>query len=165
MADVDLAQELERFLSLPRHPDGRIDYADAAEAAVVSCFLIYRGKILLLKRSGKVRSYQGKWCAVAGYLDEIKPLEDKAMQELRQELGIRPEHIERFVVGEPYTVVDSALQRTWRVFPMLALLRAPFEPRIDWEHTDYEWIDPLRLSQYDTVPMLGESLQRALSAL
>lgn len=62
---------------LPHFPDGRIDYSHASKAPVVIIFVKHKGKILLLKRSSKVRAYKGKWQVVAGYLDEVKPLREK----------------------------------------------------------------------------------------
>lgn len=155
---------LDEFEGLPRFPDGRIDYSHADKAPVLTCFVTYQDKILLLKRSAKVRTYQSKWCAVAGYLDEAKPLEEKALQELKEELGIQPAWVERLVMGEPYEFQDEQHKKTWRVHPMLAVMKAPIALEIDWEHTDFKWIDPARLSEFDTVPMLAESLKRALAA-
>jgi 8-oxo-dGTP pyrophosphatase MutT (NUDIX family) len=165
VADFDIARELQAYAELPRFPDGRIDFSGADQAPVLSCFVSYRGKILLLKRSARVRGYQGKWGTVAGYLDEPLSLEEKAGKELRQETGITRDQVERFVIGEPYTFKDDAFAHTWHIFPMLAVLKVPVEVAIDWEHTDYKWVEPLRLTEYDTVPRLAESLQRALRAL
>jgi len=161
----DIARELQAYAGLPRFPDGRIDYSHADKAPVLSCFVIYRGKVLLLKRSAKVRGYQGKWGTVAGYLDEPISLEEKACKELRQETGITRDQVERFAIGEPYDFEDAEIGRTWCIYPMLAVLKVPADVEIDWEHTDYKWIEPLRLAEYDTVPRLAESLQRALRAL
>lgn len=165
VAEVDITHELQAYADLPRFPDGRIDFSGADQAPVLSCFVSYRGKVLLLKRSARVRGYQGKWGTVAGYIDEPLSLEQKAIKELRQETGITPDQVERFVVGEPYDFKDESFAHAWRIFPMLAVLKSPVEVTIDWEHTDYKWVEPLRLTEYDTVPRLAESLQRALRAL
>jgi hypothetical protein len=61
-----LAEKLPKFL------DGRIDYTDAKEAAVLNCFVMHDGELLLLKRSDKVSHYKGVWHVVAGFLDEVK---------------------------------------------------------------------------------------------
>lgn len=161
---MDIAALLAEYANLPRLADGRIDYAQADKAPVLSCFITYQGKILLLKRSCKVRAYQGKWCTVAGYMDEVKPLQDKALQELKSELGIKPEYIAKLALGEPYEFQDMELRKTWNIHPMLVVLKQPIEVNIDWEHADFEWINPARLAEYDTVPMLAESLRRALAA-
>ena len=161
---MDIAAILKDFAHLPRLPSGRIDYSHADKAPVLVCFVTYQGKILLLKRSCKVRAYQGKWCTVAGYLDEAKPLPEKALQEIKEELGIKPEWITQFASGEPYEFQDTQINKTWYVYPMRVVLKQPIPINIDWEHADFEWIDPARLVEYDTVPMLAESLKRALAA-
>lgn len=165
MSAIDIQRELEAYAALPRLPDGRIDFSGADKAPIISCFVTFRGKVLLLKRSAKVRSYQGKWCGVAGFMDEPTSIEAKAYKEIRQETGITAEQIERLAVGEPYEFVDETLGRVWRVYPMLAVLKGPADVAIDWEHTDYKWVEPLRLAEYDSVPRLADSLQRALRAL
>ena len=73
---------------LPKFSDGRIDYSNSNIAPVIIVFIKYKNKILLLKRSDKVRIYQGKWNTVAGYLDEIKPIQEKALEEIQEETKI-----------------------------------------------------------------------------
>lgn len=150
--------------SLPKLPDGRIDYSHANRAAVLTCIVRYRGKILLLKRSNKVHSYQGKWCGVAGYLDELRPYDEMVYQELREELGIRQEDVETLTYGEPYEFTDDQTGKTWVVFPVLADMKSAPNIEIDWEHVDFEWVEPERIDEFDTVPRLKESLKRVLPA-
>lgn len=45
---------------LPKFPDGRIDYSNSDIAPVITVFVRYKDKILILKRSDKVRAYQRK---------------------------------------------------------------------------------------------------------
>ncbi|HDD36375.1 MAG TPA: hypothetical protein ENF50_02775, partial [Archaeoglobus veneficus] len=73
---------------LPKLSDGRIDYSNSDVAPVVTVFVRYNNEILLLKRSNKVRTYKGKWNTVAGYIDEFKPLKEKILEELREEIGV-----------------------------------------------------------------------------
>ena len=72
---------------LPYFSDGRIDYSNSKIAPVIKVFVKYSNKVLLLKRSDKVATYKNKWNTVAGYIDEIKPVKQKAMEELQEELG------------------------------------------------------------------------------
>lgn len=161
--EVQINQVLREFAEkLPRRPDGKIDYSHASKAPVLTCFVMFSDKLLLLKRSNKVRTYQGKWCAVAGYLDEPRPISEKAFDELKEELGLMREIVDHLVFGEPYEFTDAPLKKTWLVHPVLAVLNRAPEIEIDWEHVDFEWIIPDQLSQYDTVPKLQESLNRVL---
>ncbi len=45
--------------SLPRFEDGRINYTTSKTAPVVTVFIGYGNKFLLLKRSHKVQNYKG----------------------------------------------------------------------------------------------------------
>ena len=83
----------EFYKKLPKFKDGRIDYSNSDTAPVVTVFIKYKDKILLLKRSDKVRTYQGKWNTVAGYLDELKSTQEKAIEEIKEELGVEKNDI------------------------------------------------------------------------
>ena len=54
---------------------------------VVTAFLRHAGKILLVRRSGKVGSYQGCWSAISGYLEDSTPLA-QAQREIAEETGL-----------------------------------------------------------------------------
>lgn len=162
---LDTRTLIEKFgEGLPRFPDGRVDFSQAQAMPVVTCFLECQGKILLLKRSTKVRSYQGKWCGVAGFIDQAKPIEEIVHAELRAELGLSPQDVESMALGQPYDFADATLGRSWRVHPMFVRLKGTPRIEIDWEHTDFEWVLPEDVSNYDTVPMLEESMRRAIRA-
>ena len=73
---------------LPHFPDGRINYSSSRTAPVINVVVKHKDKILLLKRSDKVSTYKGKWQTVAGYLDEVKPIKEKVLEELKEEIGV-----------------------------------------------------------------------------
>jgi 8-oxo-dGTP diphosphatase len=147
---------------LPRLPDGRIDYSGAERAAVVTCFVRFRGRILLLKRSEQVGTYRGLWHTVAGYLDELKPLREKILEELEEELSLGPELIAEIRLGEPYEFADPSVGKTWLVQPALVELKDEPALKLDREHTEHRWITPEEIRGYPTVPRLEESLRRVL---
>ena len=157
-----LFPDLDEFLSLSRFSDGRIDYSHADKAPVLVCFVRCNGKILLLKRSEKVRTYQGKWNTVTGYLDELQSLRTKILKELHEELRIQEKDIVSLIFGKPYIFFDMSLQKTWIIHPALADLREVPSLVLDWEHTEYVWILPEELLHFDIVPRLEESLYRVL---
>lgn len=147
---------------LPKLADGRIDYSAAQRAAVVTCFVRFQGRILLLKRSERVGTYRGLWHTVAGYLDELKPLREKILEELEEELSLGRDLIGAIKIGEPFEFHDPALGKTWLVQPALAELNAEPRLKLDWEHTEHRWIRPEEIRSYPTVPKLEESLSRVL---
>ncbi|WXG45134.1 MAG: NUDIX pyrophosphatase [Candidatus Atabeyarchaeum deiterrae] len=124
---------------------------------VVSCFVTCKGKVLILKRSQKVRTYGGRWAAVSGYLEKGEDPLDRAFRELSEEVGLLREDVELVRKGEPISVADSESNLNWIVYPFLFNSKTN-EVRIDWEHDEYKWINPEDLRNYETVPMLKEAL-------
>jgi 8-oxo-dGTP pyrophosphatase MutT (NUDIX family) len=161
--EVDIETVLWEFGELPRRPDGRIDYSHSDKAPVVTCFVKCGDRILLLKRSDKVRTYRGKWCTVAGYIDEPKPVRAKALEELHEELGISEADVSSVVIGRSYEFFDPEARKTWIVHPVLVQVNRQPQIQLDWEHTEFNWIFPGEISSYETVPKLAESLSRVLS--
>lgn len=148
---------------LPKFPDGRIDYTHSDNALVLTVFIKYKDKILLLKRSDKVGIYKGKWNTVAGYIDETKPLIKKIMEEISEELGITEDNISAYNLGEPFEFTDTRAKKTWIVHPAKVELKTDPDIKLDWEHTEYKWIKPEELGKFDTVPNLNLSLNKVLS--
>ncbi|HEX9879600.1 MAG TPA: NUDIX domain-containing protein [Candidatus Binatia bacterium] len=157
-----VSRTLKAFAHLPRLPDGRIDYSRSDRAPVVTCFVKFQGKILLLKRSDRVRTYRGKWSAVAGYLDEPVSIRAKALKELEEELEIPPSEVVRVRTAPPYEFFDPEAKKSWLVHPVLVEVRRKPEIKLDWEHTEWRWILPHEMARYDTVPKLEESLRRVI---
>lgn len=146
--------------SLPRFPDGRINYSQSDFAPVITVFVKSGDQLLLLKRSNNVGSYQGKWNTVAGYLDEAKPLRDKVLEELEEEIGVEEKDISSITYGEPWEFRDTDIGRTWLISPVLVELKRKPEVKLDWEHTELNWIKPRELNGFDTVPNLDKSWKK-----
>ncbi len=158
---TNLKNILQKFLKeLPKFSDGRIDYSNSNKALVLTCFVKYKDEILLLKRSNKVRVYQGLWNVVAGYIDELCPVEHKAFTELEEELGITKNIVKQIKHSKPYKFYDQGTHKTWIVFPLLAILKEKPVIQLDWEHIEYKWIKPDEISKYKTVPKLNISLKK-----
>ena len=163
MDEQKVLETIKKFAKkLPRFPDGRIDYSNSDIAPVVTVFVKFKDKILLLKRSDKVRAYQNKWNTVAGYLDELKPVRDKGLEELKEELGIEESDISIIHFGTPYKLTDNEISKMWIVHPVLVELKNKPKIKLDWEHIKYQWIKPEELGNFDVVFNLGESLKKAL---
>jgi 8-oxo-dGTP pyrophosphatase MutT (NUDIX family) len=127
------------------------------EVDVVTCFLRFKGKILILKRSDLVRTSKGRWAGVAGYVEKGEKPEDTARKEIGEETGIRNARLVR--KGEPFSVKSETT--TFRVHPFLFEVDTD-EVTIDWEHTEFRWIEPEDIEKYDTVPKLPNSLRSVL---
>ncbi len=130
------------------------------EKHVVTCFLEYGNKILILKRSGKVSTYQGHWAGVSGYM-ETGDLE-QALIEINEETGLDKDDVELLVTGEPLEIIDDSLNRTWIIHVFLFHVKTPEKIVINWENAEAKWIKPEELVTYQTVPGLNEALKRVI---
>ncbi len=61
---------------------------------------------MLLQRSGKAGTYQGKWAGVSGYLEEGGEPLVKAMTEIREEVALAPRQVEFVRAGKPLRAFD-----------------------------------------------------------
>lgn len=130
---------------------------------VVSCLLMNKHKqILILKRSQKVRTYKGKWGVAAGYIEEDETPYETALKEIQEETGLHENDVRLFREGEviKFTDVDENKTYHWEVHPFLFFVETHKTIRIDWEHTEYQWIDPSNITQYETVPHLKEIVRK-----
>ena len=157
---LEIIRELAR--ELPSFPDGRIDYTNAKICPVVTVFIKHKDEILLLKRSDKVTAYKGKWATVGGYIDEVKEVKEKVLEELREELGVLPSQIEHLHIASPYESKDPNIGVTWLVHPAIAVVKEKPVINLDWEHTESRWIKPHEMNSFDILNELDESLWRVL---
>lgn len=125
---------------------------------MVTCFLESDGRVLLLRRSGKVGTYQGRWAAVSGYIE--KTADEQALIEIAEETGLGGQDIELLKRGEPLEVRDEKLGIKWLVHPYLFQVKNRDRVSIDWEHEEARWIEPGEMDDYPTVPKLKEALAR-----
>jgi 8-oxo-dGTP pyrophosphatase MutT (NUDIX family) len=125
---------------------------------VVTCFLECDGCILILRRSDKVGSYQGKWAGVSGYMEAAA--DEQALVEIEEETGLSRSKVELVHQGEPLLVEGENV--VWRVHPFLFRIKDRGYIRTDWEHTEHRWIKPSELGDYEAVPMLKEVLASVL---
>jgi 8-oxo-dGTP diphosphatase len=124
---------------------------------VVTVFLEYDRKILLLRRSLKVRTMQSMWAGVSGYLEDKDPL-SQALKEIQEETGLSKEMVKLLCVGKPLEAVESDKPDViWIVHPFLFHSTTNLI-RIDWEHDEIRWINPSDIQSYETVPKLKEAL-------
>ena len=108
------------------------------ERRVVTCFLESGGEILLLRRSGQVGSYQGRWAGVSGYI-ETTP-DEQALVEIEEEAGLCGEDLKLIKRGKPLPVEDEKLGVRWVVHPYLFHIKERDKIKIDWEHKEVRWI-------------------------
>lgn len=124
---------------------------------VVTVFLRHEGLIMLVRRSDRVGTYQGRHAGISGYL-EGDPAEHFRV-EIEEETGLTPYEYRLLRRGEPLAVRDEEQNRDWLVHPFLCEVADPERITLDWENVSLEWIDPADIAQYETVPRLAETYE------
>jgi 8-oxo-dGTP diphosphatase len=132
------------------------------ENRVVTCFLESDGEILILHRSERVGTYQGKWAGVSGYIEEDNTADEQALIEIEEETSLSPRDFTLVRKGEPLTADDEKLGTRWVIHPYLFRIADRQQIRIDWEHKESRWIKPGEITGFDTVPRLKEALERVM---
>lgn len=125
---------------------------------MVTCFLECDGEILILRRSGQVGSYQGRWAGVSGYIETTA--DEQALTEIEEETSLAGEDLKLIRKGRPLVVKDDKLGVKWVVHPYLFHIKDRDKIKIDWEHKEARWIQPRDIDNFETVPKLKETLAR-----
>jgi translation initiation factor 2B subunit (eIF-2B alpha/beta/delta family) len=81
------------------------------------------------------------------------------MTEIQEEVGLTAEQINLLRKGEILRAFDQETDTVWVIHPFLFEARSK-AVRLDWENTEYKWINPKELVSYDTVPKLSEAFDR-----
>ena len=125
---------------------------------IVTSFIQDNKKILILKRSKKVKSMKGLWAGISGIIekDEI-PLE-RAKIEIFEEVGILENEI-RLIKSTKEMRINSPQYKNheWDIFPFLFESKKP-NVKLNWENSEFRWIEIEELKNYETVPSLEKIL-------
>jgi 8-oxo-dGTP pyrophosphatase MutT (NUDIX family) len=123
---------------------------------VVTSFLWNNGEVLILRRSARVGTFQGRWAGVSGYIED--PEDEQATREVAEETGLLDADLKLLKKGKLLEVEDPENNVLWRVRPYLFSIEGRGRIKIDWEHTETRWIKPEEISSFETVPGLKEAL-------
>lgn len=124
---------------------------------VVTAFLRYNDRILLLRRSADVGTYKGRWAGVSGYLETRSPL-TQAWREIKEETGLTKRQAHLVCEGAPIEVPAPEHNTCWVVHPFLFDIDDPTDITLDREHEEQTWILPAEILGYSTVPSLVKAL-------
>ena len=128
---------------------------------VVTSFVMHKGRILILRRSSRVKTMKHKWAGISGYIEQAEDALERAYREVEEETGISRASLTLISTGRAVEVVDEDNGTIWVVHPYL-FESSRDDVRLDWEHDSYLWIKPEEISSFDTVPMLKEALESCL---
>jgi ADP-ribose pyrophosphatase YjhB (NUDIX family) len=127
---------------------GQVDFTNIRYAPTINIVVTHGRKILLVKRSRELRLYPGKWDWVCGFLDDNKSIEEKALEELNEELGLREDDIASLTRGNVRMDESEGYKKTWIIVPILAKVKTT-KYRLDWEASEAKWYRPEELHELD----------------
>ncbi|MBC8250327.1 MAG: NUDIX domain-containing protein [Candidatus Nitrosopelagicus sp.] len=127
---------------------------------IVTSFLKNSDNILLLRRSGKVRSMKNLWAGISGIIEgDEKPIK-RAEIEIFEEVGIRKSDITLVKEGKIILIKSPQyVNHQWEVYPFLFSC-SNIEIKLNWENSDSRWIKINELNNFTTVPSLDKVLAR-----
>ena len=129
---------------------------------IVTSFLKDNEKILLLKRSSKVKSMKCLWAGISGMLEKNETPLSRAKIEIFEETGIKEEQIELVNAAKQMKVLSPQYKNhEWNIFPFLFKIENPYV-KLNWENSEFKWIEPTQLINYKTVPDLDKILSNLL---
>ena len=128
--------------------------------SIVTSFITNEQKILILKRSNLVKSFQGRWSGVSGYLEGIEDPLYRAYIEIKEETGLSEINLDLIKIG---SIVLSSNQPNvmWIIHPFLFKANIN-EITLNYENCKYEWICRKDALNYPLVPGLVNVLTRLL---
>jgi len=126
---------------------------------IVTSFIKNNDKILILKRSDKVKSMKCLWAGVSGIIEksDTTPLA-RAKIEIFEETGIGEREIELLKSIEQIKIESAQYKNhEWNIFPFLFRTKNP-AIKLNWENSEFKWIEPNEIKNYETVPELEKIL-------
>ncbi|OGL86524.1 hypothetical protein A3I40_00320 [Candidatus Uhrbacteria bacterium RIFCSPLOWO2_02_FULL_48_12] len=136
---------------------GQVDYTGIRWAPVINCVVKHKDKILIVKRSEKMKLYPNYWNGISGFLDDEKSLEEKVKDELKEEAGIAPEDIISIRVGQIFDEEAPKYNKTWIVHPVLVEVKTN-KVKLDSEAQKYQWVGLKEARNFELLPGFGKVL-------
>ena len=104
---------------------------------------------------------KGLWAGISGIIEGKEDPLLRAKTEIFEELGITEDKITLLKSAPQMQISSQYANHEWTVFPFLFSVKEP-EIKLNWENSEYKWIDANKISEYDTVPSLGKVLASLL---
>ena len=125
---------------------------------IVTSFIRDNEKLLILKRSNKVKSMKELWAGISGIIEKNEEPLKRSKIEIFEEVGIT-EDIITLVKSAEKVKIDSPQYENheWEIFPFLFEVKNP-TIKLNWENSEFKWINVEELENYETVPSLQKVL-------
>jgi 8-oxo-dGTP pyrophosphatase MutT (NUDIX family) len=129
---------------------------------IVTSFIQDNQKLLILKRSNKVKTMKGLWAGISGIIEKNEAPLTRAKIEIYEETSI-PEDKIKFIKAADMLKINSPQYENheWEIFPFLFEAKNP-SIKLNWENSEYTWITVDELKNYNTVPSLEKVLRNLL---
>jgi 8-oxo-dGTP pyrophosphatase MutT (NUDIX family) len=101
------------------------------------------------------------WAGISGIIEGNEDPLYRAKKEILEETNISEKQI-TLVNTASQIIIDSPqyANHEWHIFPFLFSVNNP-KIRLNWENSEYRWVAPSDLTQFQTVP----SLEKVLASL
>jgi 8-oxo-dGTP pyrophosphatase MutT (NUDIX family) len=123
---------------------------------VCFCIIFCQGRILLLKRAPKDTAHPNTWWFPGGHLEEGETLEQGLIREVKEESDIDLD------VSDVSLVLQDTSTNGKPLFLFVATTDRPFVALKDGEHTEYVWVSPCNILQYNRTPIFITYINEAI---
>ena len=127
---------------------------------VATSILLNRDRILILKRSAAVGSFQHYWSGVSGFVESGEEPLETSQREVEEETGISRASLELLTRAPPR--LTEKPDQVFEVYSFLYLCTTD-QVRLDWENDEFAWVAPEELHDYRTVPWLPEMVSTLMA--
>ena len=125
---------------------------------IVTSFIKDNEKLLILKRSNKVKSMKGLWAGISGIIEKNEEPLKRAKIEIFEEVGITEDLITLVKTSKEMRINSPQYENhEWEIFPFLFEAKNP-TIKLNWENSEFKWINVEELENYETVPSLQKVL-------
>lgn len=131
--------------------------------AATKAFILYQGKVLLLRESSKYidGSNAGRYDVVGGRVTPGERFDDGLLREIREETGLTVR------IGRPFFVNEwrpTVRGEEWQIIGTFFECFAKSDSVVlSSDHSEYVWIDPADFREYPIIPNLTAAFESYLS--
>jgi 8-oxo-dGTP diphosphatase len=139
------------------------DQSHKKTSMVVTSVLKNQNEILVLRRSMRVKTMQKKWAGVSGYLEKNEDLLSRALIEIYEETRINKDDlILRKIFNQFGVQIHNELMIIIQPFCFVSNTRNVV---LDWEHSDYYWMNKKEMDNFEFVPRLKQIISRCFEEI
>ena len=101
---------------------------------------------------------KGLWAGVSGIIENSEPPIERAKIEIFEELGIEQQYIRLIKSAKELTIESPQYEgHQWVIFPFLFATEKS-EIKLNWENSEFRWINANQLKEFNTVSSLEKVL-------